>query len=194
MEFPASIQIKEHKVLLVHKGNLINDFMRGKFSVVGIECNSRGAYGSPLQKHIAAIFPQMLTQLAELTYDRKLLGTANIFRVPSRGNARQYVANMFLASGYGLGRDSKNRGTKPVNRFSERFLRNAMEQVLESCDKYKLPVDRQIAIQRVYGGLGGVSWAEVQTVLDDICDKHKFSLYAYLPTTYDTQFVRGTTR
>lgn len=185
---------KEHRVIQHHGGNLIDDFMAGKFQILGLERNSRGIYGGPLDGRLASIFPKMMRELNGLEYCREMLGTTHMYRDSKRPNKPHYVANMFITSGVGLGRSGKNKSTTPVNRFSPRFLTNAVEQILEECDKQNISYDRQIAIQRVYGGLGGVSWQEVQTVLDDLCEKHKFSLHAYLPRNFDTNFVRGAPR
>ena len=44
---------KQFRVIPVEKGNLVTDFIQGKFQVIGVECNTRGAYGSPIQQSLS---------------------------------------------------------------------------------------------------------------------------------------------
>lgn len=121
----------------------------------------------------------------------KIRGRTHLVRVQTQYRRNLFVANMHIARGYGLGLSGSSHENRPVNRFSEKFLTRAFDDLLEQCDRENIALDRQIAIQRFYGGLGGVSWEEVCAVLDDICEKHKFNLYAYLPKNYNTNYVRA---
>lgn len=184
------IKNKEYRVIAVTDRNITKDFISGRISVIGVECNTRGVYGSPLQKAMAGLYPDMLPSVSGFCTEK--LGTTDLWHIHGRATAtRQFVANMYLSRGYGLGRSGRNRSSKPVNRFSPRNLQNAFDSLVEQCKKNNVPLDRTIGIQRVYGGLGGVAWDEVLPVLDALCEKHKINVYAYLPRNYDTQFVRG---
>lgn len=184
---------KQFRVIPVEKGNLVTDFIQGKFRVIGVECNARGAYGSPIQKSIARRFPEVLRHVETIDYEHELtIGKTHMVRVGTQYRRNLFVANMHIARGFGLGLNGSSAGFhKPINRFSEKFLARAFDDLLEQCDKQNIAIDRQIAIQRFYGGLGGVSWEEVCVVLDAICEKYQFNMYAYLPRNYNTNFVRG---
>lgn len=185
---------KQFRVIPVEKGNLVTDFINGKFRVIGVECNARGAYGSPIQKALGRRFPEVLRHVDSVDYENQVtIGRTHLLQVRTMHRRDIYVANMHIARGYGLGLNGDSNGKRqtPVNRFSEQYLTRAFEDLLEKCDKENIAFDRQIAVQRFYGGLGGVSWKEVCEVLDNICEKHKFNMYAYLPKNYDTNYVRG---
>lgn len=184
---------KQFRVIPVEKGNLVSDFIAGKFRIIGVECNARGAYGSPIQTAIARRFPDVLNRVKRIDYEHEVtIGKTYLYTVQTGSHRNLHVANMHIARGYGLGLNGSSEGNhKPVNRFSEKFLTRAFEDLLEQCDKLHIAPDRQIAVQRFYGGLGGVSWKEVCDVLDSICEKHQFNMYAYLPKNYDTNYVRG---
>lgn len=183
---------KQYRVIPVEKGNLVTDFIQGKFRVIGVECNARGAYGNPIQKSIARRFPEVLRKVESIDYEHQTtIGRTHLVRVQTQYRRNLFVANMHIARGYGLGLSGSSNENRPVNRFSEKFLTRAFDDLLEQCDRENIALDRQIAIQRFYGGLGGVSWEEVCAVLDDICEKHKFNLYAYLPKNYNTNYVRA---
>jgi hypothetical protein len=184
-------EAKQFRVIPKTVGNLVTDFIQGKFQVIGVECNARGAYGSPVQKSLARRFPDMAAEVGKIDYEAaKVLGTTVLQPVQTQHRRRLFVANMFISTGFGLGQnDGSSR--RPVNRFSEHRLESAFDSLLEQCDKLNVSLDRQIAVQRMYGGLGGVPWSEVCLVLDRICEKHKFNMYAYLPKNFDTNFVRG---
>lgn len=181
---------QQYRVIAVTDRNITKDFMRGKIQVIGVECNTRGVYGSPLQKVLAGRHPAMLPSVTGFCTEK--LGTTDLWRIDGKRTAlRQFVANMYLSRGYGLGRSGPNRSSQPVNRFSPRNLQNAFDSLVEQCIKNNVPLDKTIGIQRVYGGLGGVPWAEVLPVLDALCEKHKMNIFAYLPSNYDTSYVRG---
>ncbi|ARW58653.1 O-acetyl-ADP-ribose deacetylase [Erwinia phage vB_EamM_Y3] len=184
---------KQFRVIPVEKGNLVTDFIQGKFQVIGVECNTRGAYGSPIQQSLSRRFPEMAKKIADIDYNQVMIGKTVMLPVQTQHRRRLFVANMFIARGFGLGQNDDVK-TGPVNRFSERHLIQALENLLEQCEKMNIAPDKQIAVQRVYGGLGGVPWSEVCPVLDSVCEKHKFNLLAYLPKNYDTNFVRGSAR
>lgn len=182
---------KQFRVIPQETGNLVSDFIHGKFQVLGVECNARGAYGSPIQQSLTRRFPQMAAEINKIDYEAtKMLGTTVLLPVQTQHRRRLFVANMFISTGFGLGLNDGS-SKRPVNRFSERFLEQAFDSLLEHCDKQNVALDRQIAVQRMYGGLGGVSWEEVCLVLDSICEKHKFNMYAYLPKNFNSKFVRG---
>ncbi|QQO90153.1 putative Appr-1-p processing protein [Erwinia phage pEa_SNUABM_5] len=190
MDMSALGIVKQHRVIPITDRNITRDFLSGRISVIGVECNTRGVYGSPLQKTLAGLYPAMLPHVTQPC--REKLGTTDMWHVKSRNSARrQFVANMYLSRGFGLGRNNFNRGTEPVNRFKREFLETAFDSLIENCRRNNVPPDRAIGLQRVYGGLGGVSWAEVVEVLDALCEKHQISVYVYLPKNYDTAFVRG---
>lgn len=190
MDLSALGIVKQHRVIPIEDRNITRDFLSGRISVIGVECNTRGVYGSPLQKTLADVYPEMLPHVTQPC--REKLGTTDLWYVRGRSNVRrQFVANMYLSRGFGLGRNDYNRGTEPVNRFKREFLESAFDSMIERCRKNNVPLDRTIGLQRVYGGLGGVSWAEVVEVLDALCEKHQISVYVYLPKNYDTAFVRG---
>lgn len=184
---------KEFRVIPVYDRPLIGDFIKGEFSAMGIECNARGSYNSPIQKRLKAVFPSIRKQMENTRADRKLLGTTSLSDINLQQLGRKiYIANMYISTGYGLGRSGNNRGSEPVNRFSERFLSSAFDDLVNALRVRNINPDRQIAIQRFYGGLGGVEWECVQNVLDAVCEKHRINILAYLPENYDTSFVRGT--
>ncbi|AWY08294.1 hypothetical protein HOT49_gp013 [Erwinia phage vB_EamM_Alexandra] len=184
---------KQFRVIPVENGNLVSDFIHGKFRVIGVECNARGAYGNPIQKSIARRFPEVVNRVNAVDYEHELtIGKTHMIRVSTQHRRGLYVANMHIARGFGLGLNGSSEGAhKPINRFSEQHLTRAFDHLLEQCEKENIAPDRQIAIQRFYGGLGGVSWEEVCVVLDAICEKHQFNMYAYLPKNYNTNYVRG---
>ncbi|QZE56210.1 hypothetical protein MPK67_gp013 [Erwinia phage pEa_SNUABM_32] len=182
---------KQFRVIPVEKGNLVTDFIQGKFRVIGVECNARGAYGSPIQQSIARRFPEVMRKVESVDYEHELtIGKTHLIRVGTQHRRNLFVANMHIARGFGLGLN-RTMSEGPINRFSEQHLTRAFEHLIEQCDKENIALDRQIAIQRFYGGLGGVSWEEVCVVLDAICEKHKFNMYAYLPRNYNSNYVRG---
>jgi len=191
MDLSALVIAKPYRVIPVMDRNITKDFLAGRITVIGVECNTRGVYGSPLQKTMAELYPAMLPYVTQQC--REKLGTTDMWHVKRRDNShrRQFVANMYLSRGFGLGRNNYNRGTEPVNRFKREFLETAFDSLIENCRRNNVPPDRTIGLQRVYGGLGGVSWAEVVEVLDALCEKHQISIYVYLPKNYDTAFVRG---
>ena len=191
MDLSALGITKQYRVIAVTDRNITKDFINGKIQVIGVECNTRGAYGSPLQQAIAGLYPDMLPSVTGPECEKKI-GRTDLWHIKGRNTAlRQFVANMYLSRGFGLGRGGTNRSSKPVNRFSPRHLENAFDSLIEGCKRNNIPIDRTIGIQRVYGGLGGVSWSEVVEVLDRLCEKHGINIYAYLPKNYDTKFVRG---
>ncbi|QYW02972.1 hypothetical protein pEaSNUABM14_00013 [Erwinia phage pEa_SNUABM_14] len=182
---------KPFRVIPVTSGNIVTDFIAGKFQVIGVECNARGAYGSPIQQSIARRFPDVLQKMNALDYDHQnFMGSTLMHPVQTQHRRRLFVANMFLARGFGLGQN-RTQSEGPINRFSERHLTQAFDSLVDSCASLNISLDRQIAVQRFYGGLGGVSWEEVCEVLDAICAKHKFNMLAYLPKNYNSNFVRG---
>ncbi len=184
---------KQYRVIPVEKRNLVSDFIAGRFQVIGVECNARGAYGTPIQERIAGRFPAVMRKVESIDYEHQVtIGKTHMIRVQTNQRRNLFVANMHIARGFGLGLNGSSEGIHaPVNRFSERHLRAAFDDLVEQAATLNIALDRQIAVQRFYGGLGGVSWEEVLTVLDDICEKHKFNMYAYLPKNYNTNFVRG---
>ncbi|AQT28500.1 putative Appr-1-p processing protein [Erwinia phage vB_EamM_Yoloswag] len=185
------IKHKQHRVIPVTDSNIIKDFLDGKIQVIGVECNTRGVYGSPIQKRLGGIFPEMIPHVSGEGCANKI-GTTVLWRINSKQHTvRQFVANMFLTTGYGLGRSGPNRSDKPVNRFSARHLEQAFDDLISKCRQNNVQLDRTIGMQRVFGGLGGVSWQEVLTVLDALCERHQISIYVYLPKNYDTTYVRG---
>lgn len=190
MDLSALGITKQYRVIAVTDRNITKDFLNGTIQVIGVECNTRGVYGSPLQKTVAGLYPDMLPTVT--VHDHAQLGTTKLWRVNGKSNTkRQFVANMFLSRGFGLGRSGRNRSQHPVNRFSPRHLENAFDSMIEGCRKNNVPLDRAIGIQRIYGGLGGVPWEEVVVVLDALCEKHQVNIFAYLPKNFDTAFVRG---
>lgn len=183
---------KPFRVIPVEKENLVTDFIKGKFRVIGVECNARGAYGNPIQQSIARRFPEVMNRVNAVDYEHELtIGKTHLIRVRTQARRDLFVANMHITRGFGLGLNGTSNEGRMVNRFSEKFLTRAFEHLLEQCDKEHIALDRQIAIQRFYGGLGGVSWEEVCVVLDAICEKYQFNMYAYLPRNYNTNFVRA---
>jgi len=175
---------KEFRVIEMHGKRLISDFIAGKFLVLAIECNVRGNYSSPIQQRLKAVFPSLFRRFEKRT--DKYLGNAvllDIF-IPDLLPRKFFVSHLFLSEHYGL--DKKG---KPVSRYSEKHLRDSIEQMLWQLRKEGIDPDRQIAVQRFYGGLGGVYWETVQAVLDDICEKHKINIFAYLPKDHDTKIV-----
>lgn len=182
---------KPFRVIPVTSGNLVTDFIAGKFQIVGVECNARGAYGSPIQQAIARRFPDVAKKMDAIDYEHKsVIGTTTMCPVQTQNRRRLFVANMFLSRGFGLGQN-RTKAEGPINRFSERHLTLAFDDLVDQCAKLNVNLDRQIAVQRFYGGLGGVSWEEVCEVLDAICMKHTFNMFAYLPKNYNSNFVRG---
>lgn len=183
---------KDFRVLQIHDKPLIQDFLKGKFKVLGIECNARASYNSPIQQRLKALFPSLSEEMGKVKPDSKLLGTASVSKLWKRSHGQLLVANLYISSGYGLGRSGDNQSTEPVNRFSEKFLSASFDHLIKTLRHMKIDPDRQIAVQRFYGGLGGVEWQCVQNVLDAVCEKHRINILAYLPPDYDTNFVRGT--
>lgn len=182
---------KDFRVIPVHGKSLLGDFTKQQFRILAVECNARGSYSSPFQTRLKSIFPKLKEDKILSKQDRSLLGTTHLTHVHFRGTGSGIIANMFISSGYGLGRSGSNRGQTPVNRFSEKFLSSSFDMLIEELRKRNINPDRQIAVQRFYGGLGGVEWACVQNVLDAVCEKHRINILAYLPENYDTGFVRG---
>lgn len=185
------IKNKQHRVIALTDQSILKDFIAGKIQVIGVECNTRGAYGSPIQQNLARMYPAMMPTVT--VADEQKLGTTELWFVKQRGVQvrRQFVANMYLSKGFGLGRSYRNRSDKPVNRYSPRTLGKAFDSMIEQCKQNNVQLDKTIGIQRIYGGLGGVSWDEVLVVLDALCEKHEISIYVYLPKNYDTAYVRG---
>lgn len=182
---------KDFRVIQIHDKPLIQDFLSGKFKVLGIECNAHASYNSPIQRRLKALFPSLTEEMNKVKPDQKLLGTSSVSKIWKRSHGQLLIANMYISSGYGLGRSGDNRSTEPVNRFSEKFLSASFDHLITTLRKMKIDPDRQIAVQRFYGGLGGVEWQCVQNVLDAVCEKHRINILAYLPPDYDTNFVRG---
>lgn len=182
---------KNFRVIQIHDKPLIQDFLSGKFKVLGIECNAHASYNSPIQRRLKALFPSLTEEMNKVKPDQKLLGTSSVSKIWKRSHGQLLIANMYISSGYGLGRSGDNRSTEPVNRFSEKFLSASFDHLITTLRKMKIDPDRQIAVQRFYGGLGGVEWQCVQNVLDAVCEKHRINILAYLPPDYDTNFVRG---
>lgn len=177
---------KKHKVIPVMASSIIRDFNQGKLKVVGVECNTRGVYGSPVQKALLGLHPNMRSSVS--VHDRAKIGHTDMWKA----GGHRFIANMYISHGFGLGRGGGNSSKQPVNRFSPRYLTNAFDNMIKNCLDMNIPIDRTIGIQRIYGGLGGAPWSEVQDVLDACCAKHEISIYAYLPANYDTAYVRGT--
>ena len=182
---------KDFRVIPVHGKSLLGDFTKKQFRILAVECNARGSYSSPLQTRLKSIFPKLKEDKILSKQDRSLLGTVHLTDVHFQGKGHGIIANMFISSGYGLGRSGSNRGQNPVNRFSEKFLSSSFDALIEELRKRNINPDRQIAVQRFYGGLGGVEWEAVQAVLDAVCEKHSINILAYLPENYNTGFVRG---
>lgn len=183
---------KQFRVVPVERENLVTDFIQGKFRILGVECNSWGAYGSIVQQSVARRFPNVLKGVNKIDYDvENVLGRTHMYRVHTRQRRDMFVANMHVSRGYGVGAPGSTHAGEVVNRYSEKFLIQSVEDLLEQCDKLFIPTDKEIALSRFFGGLGGVPWAEVRAVLDDLCMKHQFNLLVYLPGNYDAKYVRG---
>lgn len=175
---------KEFRVIEMHGKRLISDFLAGKFRVLALECNVHGKYNSPIQQRLKAVFPSLERRIEQRA--DKYLGNSILLgvNVPDTLRRKFFVSNLFLSALYG--RDKKG---KPVSRYSEKHLRDSIEQMLWQLNKEGINPDRQIAVQRFYGGLGGVEWKIVQAVLDDICEKHRINIFAYLPENHDAKIV-----
>ena len=182
---------KDFRVIQIHDKPLIQDFLGGKFKVLAIECNARASYNSPIQRRLKALFPSLAEEMNKVKPDPELLGTSSVSKIWKRSHGQLLIANMYISSGYGLGRSGDNQSSEPVNRFSEKFLSASFDHLIKTLRRMKIDPDRQIAVQRFYGGLGGVEWQCVQNVLDAVCEKHRINILAYLPPDYDTNFVRG---
>ncbi len=188
------IAARPYRVIPIQDRNLVSDFIAGKFQVIGVECNARGVYGSPVQQSLKRRFPEMVKKLESMDYSGgDIIGRTIVSQVQTKHSLRLFVANMFITNGFGIGRNDRGKSS-PINRFSARYLEQAFESLLEQCEQRNIAPDRQIAVQRMYGGLGGVSWEEVCQVLDSICEKYKFNMMAYLPQNYNSKYVRGTAK
>ncbi|AXG66737.1 putative O-acetyl-ADP-ribose deacetylase [Dickeya phage vB_DsoM_JA29] len=184
---------KDFRVIPVHDKSFVRDFLHGEFKVMGIECNARASYNSPIQTRLKSIFPNLAEQMKSVQPNNKLLGTTILSAVNTHSHIQcGLIANMFISTGFGLDRTGKNKSHTPVNRFSEKFLIESFRNLVAQLRRRNINPDRQIAVQRFYGGPGGVEWKKVQDVLDLICEEHRINILAYLPKDYDTQFVSGT--
>lgn len=181
----TKLDVLEHKVLPIHGENIVRDFLDGKFTALGIECNCRRLYGSPLQKRITRLFRNVWTSEDK---DLNLLGSTDLHQVwPNRGP--MFVANMYVVKDVGYGRNPQSG--KPVNRFNRKALANSLDSLIKQLRAKGIDPNKNIALQRMCGGLGGVPWSEVCEVLDRVCAEHKISIYVYLPANYDSTYIRG---
>ncbi|AXG66414.1 putative O-acetyl-ADP-ribose deacetylase [Dickeya phage vB_DsoM_JA13] len=180
---------KDFRVIPVHEGSFVRDFLQGEFKVMGIECDARASYNSPIQTRLKSIFPNLAQQMKAVQPDTKLLGTTILSAVNTHSIQCGLIANMFISTGFGLDRTGKNKRQTPVDRFSEKFLIESFRNLVTQLRRRNIEPDRQIAVQRFYGGPGGVEWKKVQDVLDMICEEHRINIMAYLPKGHDANFV-----
>lgn len=174
------ISVMEHKVIVRQGENIIKDFLDGKFTILGLECNCLQAYGSPLQKRALSLFPNVLPKAAA---SGRLLGSTDLIRVWPNRSIPMYVANMYTTLDFGRGHvrySTPKNGT--VCHYKPEAIRSSLSVLILKAKAAGLTnCDHAIGMQRLCGGIGGVPWDVILTLLDSLCAEHCISIYVYLP-------------